>query len=63
MPSCRVLHIAVFYKLVHEPGADGVDIKVNVKMSDFDIHLKKMIEVLKRAGLVFRYTTIHLMIE
>ena len=40
-----------------EKGDEEVDIKVNVKMSDFDLHLKKMIEkVLKPAGLIFRYT-------
>ena len=49
-------HFSVFYRLVTEPGESTVDIKVNIKMSDFDLHLKKMIEkVLKPAGLIFRY--------
>ena len=51
-----LLVLSVFYKLVTEPGESTVDIRVNIKMSDFDLHLKKMIEkVLKPAGLVFRW--------
>ena len=39
-----------------EPGEASVAIKVSIKMSDYDLHMKKMIEkVLKPAGLIFRY--------
>ena len=49
--------LAVFYKLLTETGEDGVDMKISIKMSDFDLHLKRMIEkVLKPAGLIFRYS-------